>query len=193
MYDNEIESLKRMVKGYEDSLPKLQILIFGPGKQNPDKYAQKCFRKRYKIKEILTNKNHIAILPEEAFGEARRQGKEYPNITSFEKYLIEQQCDLAVFLYVPNCPGLAHELSVFSIIQDCVRKMYFLYAKDCEYNSKWTLKDNIDFVKGGNGRVDSFCQYDIEQCKLREKIIKIVEGITRLLSMHPYKKYEGVK
>jgi len=193
MYDNEIENLKRMVKGYEDSLPKLQILIFGPSKQNPDKYAQKCFRKRHKIKEILTNKNHITILPEEAFDEARRQGKEYPNITSFEKYLIEQQCDLAVFLYIPNCPGVAHELSAFSIIPDCVRKIYFFYAKDCEYNSKWTLKDNIDFVKGGNGRVDSFCQNDIEQCKLREKIIKIVESVTRFLSMHPYKKYEGVK
>ncbi|MBZ9577999.1 hypothetical protein KJA13_03090 [Patescibacteria group bacterium] len=193
MHDNEIEVLKRMVKGYEESLPKLKILIFGPGERNPNEYAQKCFRKRREIKEILTNKNHFAILPEEAFDEARRQGKEYSNITSFEKYLIEQQCDLAVFLYVPKCPGVAHELDVFSIIPECVRKIYLFYGKDCQYNSEWTLKDKEEFVIGGSGHVDSFCQNDIEKCELGKKIIKIVENVRRFLSMHPYKKYEEVK
>ncbi len=193
MHDNEIEVLKRMVKEYEESLPNLKILIFGPGERNSDEYAQKCFRKRCEIKEILTKKNHFAILPEEAFDEAKRQGKEYSNITSFEKYLIEQQCDLAIFLYIPKCPGVAHELSAFSVIPECVRKIYFFYGKDCEYNSEWTLNDKEDFVIGGNGRVDSFCKNDIEQCELRKKIINIVECVRRFLSMHPYKKYEGVK
>lgn len=193
MHDNEIEDLNRMVKGYENSLPKLSILIFGPGERNPDEYGQKCFRKRCEIKEFLKNKNHTAILPEEAFYEAERQGKDYPNITSFEKYLIEQQCDIAIFLYVPNCPGVSHELSVFSTIPECVRKIYFFYAKDCVYNSIWTLNDQIDFINGGNGRVDSFCQNDIEQCELRNKIIKKVECVARFLSMHSYKKYKGMK
>ena len=193
MHDNEIEDLKCMVKGYENSLPKLSILIFGPGERNPDEYGQKCFRKRCEIKEFLKNKNYTAILPEEAFLEAKKQGKEYTNITSFEKYLIEYQCDIAIFLYVPNCPGVAHELSVFSTILECVRKIYFFYAKDCVYNSKWTLSDQIDFINGGNGCVDSFCQNDIEQCELRKKIIKKVESVARFLSMNSYKKYKGMK
>jgi len=193
MSGNEIEKIRIMVKGYEESLPKLNILIFGPGELNPNEYAKKCFRKRREIKEFLKGKEHSAVLPEEAFEEAKRQGKDYPHIIPFEKYLVEQCCDVAIFLYVPNCPGVNYELSIFSTLPHCTRKIMFLYGNDCEYHPQWVFNDKVDLVKGGNGRVETFCQTDIEECHLREKIIKTIDSISRFLSMHPYKKYEGVR
>lgn len=193
MPNDEIETIKLMLKGYEASLPKLNILIFGPGESNRDEYANKCFRKRCEIKQFLKEKNHIAILPEEAFEEAKRQGKVYPNIIHFEKYLLEQCCDVAIFLYVPKCPGVDHELSTLATIPECTRKILLLHATDCEYDSTWSFNDRIDFIRGGNGRTETFCQEDVDRCHLRERIVRVVESMARFLSLHPYKKYEEVQ
>ena len=193
MTNSEIETIKGMVKGYEDSLQKikLKILIFGPGKGNPDGYAKACFNKRLQIKQLLTNKDHDAILPEEAFEEAKRQGKEYPNITAFEKHLIEHHCDIALFLYIPNCPGVDHELSVFSVLPDCVQKIYCFHANDCEHHPEWPPKDKIDFICGGKGHLDSFCKNDIDECNVSKKVLEISESVRRFLVFHPYKKYKA--
>lgn len=193
MSNNEIEEIRQMVKKYEDSLPQLRILIFGPSQRNTNEYARKCFHKRINIKKSLSNKNCVAIFPEEAFNEAKKQGRNIQNITNFEKYLIEHHCDLAIFLYVPKCPGVDHELSVLSILPECVRKTLLFYAHDSEYNSRWSVNDKIDFIKGGGGRIEPFCQDDIDQCHIRKKVIQEIERVRRFLSMYPYKKHEGVE
>jgi hypothetical protein len=107
--------------------------------------------------------------------------------------LIERHCDLAIFLYVPQCPGVDHELSVFSTLPECIRKILLFYAQDSEYNAAWTVNDRIDFIMGGNGRVEPFCRDDIEKCRIQEKITQQIESVRRFLSMHPYKKYKGVE
>lgn len=193
MYDGKIKDSNQIIENYKKSLPQLKVLIFGPSEQNPFDYARKCFNKRVNIKKCLLDKNCIAILPEEEFKEAKKQGKDIQNITAFEKYLIEHECDLAVFLLVPKCPGVDHELSVFSILPECVKKILLFYAKDCDYESNWTLEDKIDFIEGGNGRVESFCQDDIVQCRVQEKILQEIEKVRRVLSMLPHKKYRGVE
>jgi len=193
MSNNEIKEIKRIVKNYKDSLPEIKILIFGPSEQNPDTYASKCFQKRIDIKTSLSGRNCIVILPEEAFNEAKKQGT-IQNITAFEKYLIEQEYDLVMFLYVPNCPGVDHELSLFSALpEDCVRKMLLFYAQDGKFDPEWAIKDKIKFIRGGHGRVEPFCENDIDQCHVREKATEIIEEVRTFLGMHPYKKYEGVR
>ena len=193
MNNSEIETIRSIVRGYEDSIQKLElkILIFGPGEGNPDEYAKICYNKRLQIKKLLTDKNHTAVLPEEAYKEAKVQGKDYPNITAFEKYLIEYYCDIALFLYVPNCPGVDHELSVFSVLPECVQKIYCFYANDCEFH--WTIDDKIDFIRGGKGYLNSFCKNDIHICNVSKKILEIAESTKRVLGFYPHKKYKGVK
>lgn len=189
MISNEIEIIRDIVKGYKDQLPRLTILVFGPGEKNPDDYAKKCFKKRYEIKSFLGNKNHNVILPEEAYCEAERQNLEGLTITSFEKYLIER-CNLAIFLHVPNCPGVEHELSTFATMPECIRKILLFHANDCNYDPDWVFRERIVQIKGGNGRVETFSQNEIEQCHLRKRLTDIVESIASLLSLYPYKKYE---
>lgn len=193
MSNRELEIISDMVKGYEESLQKLElkILIFGPGEGNPDEYAQMCFSKRHQIKQLLIDKKHFAILPEEAYEEAKRQGKDYPNITGFEKYLIESRCDIALFLCVPNCPGVDHELSIFSILPDCVQKIFCFYANDCD--NHWSMEDKIDFIRGGNGHLESFSKNDIHECNVSKKILKIAESRRTFLGLYPYIKYKGVE
>lgn len=190
MSADEIEFIKEMVRGYKAQLPRLNILVFGPGEKNPDSYAKKCFKKRYEIKSFLGNKNHTAILPEEAYCEAKRQNLEDLTITSFEKYLIEQ-CSLAIIIHVPNCPGVEHELSTFATIPECIRKILLFHANDCNYGSNWVFSERVKRIKGGNGRVETFSQNEIEQCHLRKKIADVVDSMVSLLSLYPYKKYEG--
>jgi hypothetical protein len=190
MVNNEIEIIRDIVKGYKEQLPRLYILVFGPGERNPDNYAKKCYKKRYEVKSFLRSKNHNVILPEEAYSEARRQNTESLTITSFEKYLIER-CDLAIFIHVPNCPGVEHELSAFTTMPECIRKILLFYANDCNYNPEWVFNERIAQIKAGNGRVDTFSQNEIEQCHLRKRLALIVESMVSLLSLYPYKKYEG--
>jgi hypothetical protein len=189
MSSNEIEIIKEMVRGYKAQLPRLTILVFGPGEKNPDDYAKKCFKKRQEIRTFLGNKNHNVILPEDAYCEAKRQNVEDLTITSFEKYLIEK-CDLAIFLHVPNCPGVEHELSTFATMPECIRKILLFHANDCKYDSPWVFSDRIKQIKGGNGRIETFCQNEIQQCHLRKRLAVVVESIVSLLSIYPYKKYE---
>jgi len=193
--ESEIEDIKKsIVEGYENSLQKLnlKILIFGPGQGNIDEYAKACFKKRLEIKKILIEKNHTPILPEEAFEEAERQGKEYPNITAFERYLIEN-CDISIFLHVPNCPGVDHELSAFSSVPECARKIHYFYANDQDIKLYWPQDDNIDFIRGSGGRSDSFCREDIGKCNISKKILETVDSMRRVLVSYPYKKYKEVK
>jgi len=192
MSNSEIETIRRMVKGYEDSLQKLKLilLIFGPGERSPDEYANICYNKRLQIKKLLTDRNYNAILPEEAYEEAKAQGKDYPNITAFEKYLMNC-CDIALFLYVPNCPGVEHELSVFSVLPGCLEKIYCFYANDCEFH--WTKNDRIDFIRGNRGHLESFCKNDIYECNVSKKVLEIAESMRRCLGFYSHKKYKGVK
>jgi hypothetical protein len=189
MISDEIEIIRNLVKGYKDQLPRLTILVFGPGKKNQDSYAKKCFKKRYEIRSFLREQNHKAILPEEAYQEAKRLNHEGLTITSFEKYLIEQ-CDLAIFLHVPNCPGVEHELSTFATMPGCIRKMLLFHANDCNYDPKWVFQERVKQIKGGNGRIETFSENEIEQCHLRKRLIDIIGFIVSLLSLYPYKKYE---
>lgn len=189
MSAHEIEFIRELVRGYKAHLPKLNILVFGPGEKNPDDYAKKCFKKRLEIKSFLVNENHTAILPEEAYCEAKHQNVEDLTITSFEKHLIEQ-CDLAIFLHVPSCPGVEHELSTFASMPECIKKILLFHANDCSYDPTWVFHERIKQIKGGNGRVEAFSQNEIEQCHLRERLKDIVESMVSLLSLYPYKKYE---
>lgn len=185
--NDEIEIIKEMVRGYRAQQPKLNLLVFGPGEGNPDDYASKCFKKRYEIKSFFAN-SHIVILPEEAYCEAKRQNVRDLTITSFEKFLLEQ-CDLAIFLHISNCPGVEHELSTFSIMPDIIRKILLFHAIDCDYDSNWVFDERIKRIKGGNGRVETFSQNDIEQCHLRKRIAEVVGCMVSLRSLFPYKKY----
>lgn len=184
-----------MVKKYENALQKekLKVLIFGPGKGNPDEYAKACYNKRLQIKKLLIENKHNAVLPEEAYEEAKKQGKEFSNITAFEKYSIEHWCDIAVFIYVPNCPGVEHELSAFSGLPECVSKIYCFYANDCKSHSAWTLNDNIGFIRGGKGHLDTFCRDDINKCKVGKKVSEIAEDIRIVSIYYTYVKYKGVR
>lgn len=191
MNKNEIDAIKSMIEKYVESRPKLTILIMGPGKDNKDDYAQKCYKKRCQIKDFLTKNGHRASLPETRYEEAKRNGVEVLNITEFERYLIDQS-NQVIILYVPNCPGVDHEVSVFSISPECVRKLYFLYGSDCRYTQTF-FKDKIDFIEGGNGKVEQFCKNEVEECSLLTRVGQRIEQVARFHSMSPYKKYEGVE
>jgi hypothetical protein len=189
MINDEIEIIRDMVKGYRAQLPRLRILVFGPSEKNPDPYAKKCFKKRHEIRSHLEGENHNAILPEEAYNEAKRENVENLTITSLEKYLIEH-FDLAIFLHVPHCPGVEHELSTFATMPECTRKILLFHANDCQYDSGWVNAERISQIKGGNGLVETFSQNDIEQCNLRKRVTEIVQCMVSLYSLYPYKKYE---
>lgn len=190
MSSREIEAIKNKVKNYEDSLrkPELKILIFGPGEGNLDEYARACSDKRKQIKQLLVEKSFNAKFPEEAYEEAKRQGKEHQNITLFEIYLMEHECDIALFLYAPNCPGVEHELGVFSMHKDLVHKIYCFHPNDCEL--RWPVSDSLDFIRGGKGHLESFCKSDIFECHVSTKVLKIVESIRRVEGYHTHIKYK---
>lgn len=194
MSRDEIEAIKNMIKGYRDSVRKvkLEVLIFGPGQKNTDSYAKMCYVKRLEMKKVLQANDHIAILPEEACEKAKKELKEYSNVSDYERYLIQHHCDIAVFLYVPNCPGVDHELSEFSVLPECVGKIYFFYANDCNFDPKWPLNDKIGFVRGGGGYWDNFCQKDIAECNVSKKVLEIADDMRRFLAYCPHIKYKGV-
>lgn len=193
MSNDEIHEIWEIVEGYQKTLRKtrLRFLIFGPGKDNPDPYAKDCYGKRLQLKEVLKNENHFAILPEEAYNEAKKQGKDVKNITDFERYLIEDHCDIAFFLYLPNCIGLDHELSFFSARPECVRKLYCFYANDS--GRHWSQEDKFDFIQVGGGQLYPFSRKQITDCDLNEKVLEVV-GRLRIFSRYfPHKKYKGIK
>jgi hypothetical protein len=188
--EDEIEFIKDLVKSYRTRIPKLKLLVFGPGEKNPDEYAIKCYNKRLAIRQVLRN-NHTVIFPEEALNVAQREGVEGKPIILFEKHLVEQS-DCAIFISCPNCPGIEHEISVFATFPECVRKILFFYAKDREYGSNWVLEDWLKLLKGGGGKVDPFSEEDLDECHVMKKIEDEIQNIATFCSIYPYKKYGGV-
>jgi hypothetical protein len=80
-------------------------------------------------------------------------------------------------------------LSTLTTMPECIRKILLFHANDCNYNSNWVFNERIQRIKGGNGRVETFSQNEIEQCHLRKKLKEVAESIVSLLSLYPYKKY----
>lgn len=193
MDSKELKAISDMIKGYEDSLQKLEltVLIFGPGEENTDAYAKACFNKRNQIKQLLTNNKFIAILPEEAHKVAESQGKAPNIITSFEKHLLIEHCDIAIFIWLPNCTGLQHELSAFSDSPECVRKMHCFFATD--HPHRWMTQDIEKLIRGGGGRLEDFCKNDVNSCNVSTKVLEIAENTRTFLNFHPHLKYKGVK
>jgi hypothetical protein len=185
---DEIELINSMVKSYRDKTPRLKLLVFGPGEGNPDVYAKKCYLKRVEIRDSLRN-NHTVIFPEEAYCAAKAQGLDLDTIT-YEKQMMEQT-DFSIFIYVPNCPGVDHELSTFSIIPECTRKMLLFYANDCKYSSQWVHDEIVNHTQGGGGQIHTFNQKDLEQCNLKKRIQNSVMNLAAFALLYPYKKYGG--
>ena len=189
MNKNEIDAIKSMIEKYEESRPELEILVMGPGEDNNDDYAQKCYIKRCQIKDFLAKK-HTASFPETACEEAKNSGKDVTNITAFEKALIEQS-QLVIILLIPQAAGVKSEVDTFSIYPECAKKMYLYY--DYSHNIPWHLQNHIDFIEGNGGKTEEFCEDDIESCLLLTKIGVKIEQMVNAISMWPYKKYQGIE
>lgn len=189
MNSGEMDAIEGMIKKYRESRPSLTILVMGPAEDNKDDYAQKCYKKRCQIKDFLEAEKHTVFFPEVPYEEAKNKGDDVPNITVFEKNLIEQSHQV-IMLLVPGAPGLESEVNTFSIIPDCARKIYLFY--DCDYHP-WYIRDKIEIIEGNSGKTEKFYRNDIEKCSLLTKIGVKIEQIASAMSMWPYKKYQGIE
>lgn len=190
MNKNEMNAIKSMIEKYNESRPQLIILIMGPGKDNKDDYAQKCYKKRCQIKSFLAKKRHTAFLPEVLCEEAKTKGNDVPNIIAFERALIEQS-NQVIMLLIPGAPGLKTELDIFSSKPECATKIHLYY--DYGHNIPWHVKNPIDLIEGSGGKTEEFCRDDIEKCSLLTKIGVRIDQMVSAISMWPYKKYQGIE
>jgi len=186
---NEIDAIKSMIEKYVESRPKLTILIMGPGKDNKDDYAQKCYKKRCQIRDFLAER-HNALFPEVVCEEAKNKGDDVSNTTAFEKNLIEQSHQVIILL-IPRAEGVKSEVDTFSIYPECAKKMHLYY--DYSHNIPWHLQNHIDFIEGNSGKTEEFCEDDIESCLLLTKIGLKIDQVVSAMSMWAYKKYQGIE
>lgn len=190
MNNGEVDVIRRLLKGYKDSLPKLTILIMGPAKSNTAEYAQRCYEKRCQIKDFLIKAKHKAVFPEEVYEEAKTKGESVSNITAFERNLVDQS-DQVIILLIPNAQGVESEVNRFSHIRECASKIYLFY--DYTITIPWYVKDSIGLIEGNNGKTEKFCRDDLEKCSLLAKIGVRIDQIVSAIMMYPYKKYEGLE
>ena len=69
----------------------------------------------------------------------------------------------------------------------------FVYANDRKYGSDWAFEDWLELFKVGGGRVDTFCEEELDECRVRIKVEDEIKRIAALCSMYPYKKYGGIE
>ncbi len=185
--------IDEMLHSYEKSLEnlRLSVLIFGPGKEHREAFQQQCYRKRLQIKALLEGEKCVATLPEEAFAAAKEGGREPQSIFCFERHLIENHCDVAFFIHVPDCPGVTHELTFFSSRSECTRKMRCFVSE--EHRAHWTLSDVVGIIRGGGGHVEQFSKADVPKCHLATTIVRRVRELRIALQLYPYKKHKGAR
>jgi hypothetical protein len=188
MNNSETDAIKDMIRKYNESRPKLTILVMGPGKDNKDDYAHKCYEKRCQVRDSLAEKRHIALFPEVAYEEAKTEGDDVRSIIAFEKSLVDQSHQVIILL-PPEAEGVKSEVDKFSVIPQCASKIYLFY--DHNY-PQWHLNDSIGSIEGSGGKTDKFCKDDIESCSLLTKIGVKIEQIASVISMAPHKKYQGI-
>jgi hypothetical protein len=183
---DEVEIINNLIDIFDTSISSnsLRILIFGPGEYNVEPYSILCYNKRLQIKELLNQNGHDALLPEDLYKKANAQGIPPKNVTLFEKLLIDNHCDFAIFLYLPKCLGLEHELSTFSILPDIASKMICFY--DESTTKHWTLKDRFDFILKNGGQIEEFNEEDIRICNVATKAIERAENLRRIAFYLPF-------
>lgn len=196
MKDSEISDIKNMLKVYKSSLPKLTIFLLGPGKHNADLYAKKCYKKRCQIKNEL-EREHKVFFPEDIYEEAKRDNNiDVSNILFLENYLIKNEADTVVMIFVLNASGLQAEIVAFSQHQEIAEKMCVFYDSTYyEYgNTKfWQINSALDLIDGHNGKIKPFTEDKIDDCSLLTKIKNMIEQKRRALFLLHYKKYRGRK
>jgi hypothetical protein len=190
--DSEISDIKNMLKSYRASLPKLNIFILGPGKNNIDPYAKKCYNKRCQIKSELKHE-HKVFFPEEIYEVAQRDDLDVNNTLIFENILIKKGIDTVVMIFTLNAPGLQAEIAAFSHDHEIAEKMFVFY--DSTYYKRgdekfWYINDFLNLIDGNNGKTMSFTEDMIDSCSLLTQVKSIIEKKRVVLSILPYKKYK---
>jgi len=193
MYDRELSEIKQMIEKYKMSLPKLSIVILGPGKHNTDPYARKCYHKRCQIKAELKDEHKVFFF-EQIDEIAQQEDMDAPNPLHWEIILAREEIDVIIAFFVLKASGLQAELDVFSQHQDIAEKMYIFY--DDEHYTRgearhWHVNSILDLIEGCNGKTEPFVENDIDECRLLHKVKNLIEQKRRALSMFPYRKYGG--
>ena len=190
----EIDSIKEMINVYKQSLPKLKIIIFGPGEDNPDPYAQKCYRKRCQIKQTLEEDNDVFFF-EDLQEEAERSGNFLGNTLVFETIISRENADCILTIFALKSSGLQGELCAFSQHEDLSRKMKVFYDstyynRDCRRH--WQIDDALNLIDGFNGLTEPFTENDIDSCSLLTKAKKIIAKERNASALLPRKKYQEI-
>lgn len=195
MVESEISEIEVMIQKYKSSLPKLTIFLLGPGENNVDEYAKKCYNKRCVIKEKLNNGHDKVYFPEEIYNTAKVSGIDVKNTIAFEVCLLNEEADIILMIFTLNASGVLAELVAFSQHQEFANRMCVFY--DSSYYSRgndvhWHINDALDLIEGSNGMTSPFTEIDLDSCSLLGSVNEIIEKKRRVFSLMPYRKYEGV-
>ena len=196
MAESEISEIKEMIQKYKLSLPKLKIFLLGPGQDNVDRYAVKCYNKRCEIKEIFNNDHDNVFFPEDIYEVAKDTDIDVSNATAFEVSLLREEADIIIMIFVLNAPGLQAELNIFSQHQDIIDRICVFY--DSSYYSRgadkyWHINDALNSIDDNHGMTKPYTEEDLDICFLLGKVKEIIEKKRRVFSMMPFKKYGEVR
>lgn len=195
MIESEISEIAVKIQRYKSSLPKLTISLLGPGEDNVDEYAKKCYNKRCEIKDELNSGGDEVFFPEEACKYAEDDGIDVSNIIAFEVDFLIQEADIILMIFALNASGVMAELIVLSQYPESANKMYVFY--DSSYYSRgdgmhWPINNALDLVEGNNGMTKPFTELDLDGFSILENIKETIEKKRRVFSLIPYRKYKGV-
>lgn len=195
MDNDEISEIKGVLKRYNESLPKFTILLLGPGQHSSEEYNKKCYDKRLKLKSALKEDNNKVLFSEDISEIAKQENDPILNMIEFEEYLLKDEADMVIFIFVLNAPGLQGELDAFSQLKQYATKICVYH--DTTYYKRgdrthWQIDDVLNKIEGNGGRVYQFTEEDINSCSLATEIKKSIKSRRVVVDILPYKKYSGV-